>query len=343
MKRVLAFAVAAILLTAAAYYFLSGKRAAEEAVSAGPVKRYAAAEGKVEALPGFEVEVGSEIDGRIAEILAEEGDYVEKGGLIARLENGDIRAKLKEAEAEAVVAKARYKETASGAREEEIKKAKAALERAAADMDTAAKEYERYEQLFRKGFVSMSDVDEKERVFRVAAARVKEAGEERTLLEKGPKPETLRLYEDSVKSAEANALYFKRLLEKTYIMSPISGKVIRKYLHKGEMISKEMQTAIVAVADVEKIRINAEVDETDIGKVHIGDIAEITSDAYPAKIYKGKVHEISDYVGGRKIKPNDSAKNLDMKVIQVKIELPEKTPFKLGMTVNVRIMPKEQN
>jgi len=65
----------------------------------------------------------------------------------------------------------------------------------------------------------------------------------------------------------------------------------------------------------------------------------VTSDAYPGTTFKGEIQEISDYVGPRKVKPNNPAKNLDMKVIQVKILLKEKTPFKLGMTVDVRIIP----
>ncbi len=303
--------------------------------------RYVAAEGKVEVMPGFEIEVGSEIDGKISEFFVEEGDHVNKGDLIARLANRDIQAKLKEAEAELAVANARLKEVASGAREEEIEKAKAILYRAIADMEMAQKELARYGKLFKEGLISRADMDEKERAFKIATARVKEAEEEKRLLEKGPKQETLKLHEDAVKSAEATAEYYKRLLEKSFITAPISGKVIRKYLQKGEMISKEMQTSLVAIADVERIRINAEVDETDIGRIRVGDTVEVASDAYPGKIFKGEVQEISAYVGARKVRPNNPTKNLDMKVVQVKIALNEKTPFKLGMTVDVEIMPKE--
>lgn len=156
-------------------------------------------------------------------------------------------------------------------------------------------------------------------------------------MEKGPKQETLKLHEDAVAQAEATVEYYKKLLEKTIIKSPISGKVIRKYLEGGEAVTPG--PPILAVADVEKIRINTEVDETDVGRIKIGDPAEVTSDAYPGKTFKGEIQEISDYVGPRKVKPNNPAKNLDMKVIHVKILLKEKTPFKLGMTVDVRIIP----
>jgi len=68
-----------------------------------------------------------------------------------------------------------------------------------------------------------------------------------------------------VAQVEATVEYYKKLLEKTIIKSPISGKVIRKYLEEGEAVIPE--TPILAVADVEKIRINTEVDETDVGRI----------------------------------------------------------------------------
>jgi ABC exporter DevB family membrane fusion protein len=340
MKKIIIIA-GLVLLLIAGYVLLSKDRGNESRTGAPrtAAKRYVAAEGKVEAMHGFEVEVGSEIDGKIAEFFVEEGDYVEKGRLIAKMENRDIEAKLKEALAELEVARSRLKEVASGAREEEIKKAAAALAAAAADMEFAKMSLQRQKDLFAEGLVPKELLDEKETAFKVAQARAREAEEEERLLKKGPKQETLKLNEDAVKSAAANVEYYKKVLEKTFITAPISGKVVRKYLQAGEMLSKEMLTSLVAIADVEKIWINAEVDETDIGRFHIGDPVEIKSDAYPGQVFNGEVKEISEYVGSRRVRPNSPVKNVDMKVINVKIALQEPPPFRLGMTVDVRIIP----
>jgi ABC exporter DevB family membrane fusion protein len=340
MKKIIIIAGMILLVTAA--YFIFSKDRDNASKTDSPhisVKKYVAAEGKVEAMHGFEVEVGSEIDGKIAEFFVEEGDVVEKGKLIARMENRDIEAKLKEAMAELEVARSRLKEVASGAREEEIKKATASLAAAAADMEFAKMSLQRNKELFSEGLVTGEVLDEKEMALKVAEARVREAEEEERLLKKGPKQETIKLNEDAVKSAAANVEYYKKVLEKTFITAPISGKVIRKYLQAGEMLSKEMLISIVAIADVEKIWINAEVDETDVGRFRMGDPVEVKSDAYPGKVFSGEIREISDYVGPRKVKPNDPARNMDMKVVHAKIALKEKTPFRLGMTVDVRILP----
>ena len=108
----------------------------------------------------------------------------------------------------------------------------------------------------------------------------------------------LERYERLHKQAEAAVEYYKRLLDKAVIKAPISGKVIRKYAQEGELVNlSSAETLLAAIADVEKVRVNAEVDETDIGKIKFGDPVDVTSDAYTGKVFKGGIEEIADYVG----------------------------------------------
>ncbi len=344
MKKILiAIALLIFAVTGLTLFFKNSKgseTAQEQLHTAHVAARHVAAEGKIEAIPGSEVEVGSEVTGRIERFAVKEGDSVKKGDIIAIIENRDIKARLKGAETEVDVARARLKEVASGSREEEIKKAAAALEGAMADMQLASIDLERFEKLFKDGMVSKAEWDQRTAASKVFVSRVKEAEETKSLLEKGPKAETLRLNEDMIKQAQANVELHRRLLDKTVIKAPISGKVIRKYVEEGELLNLVgAETLLAAIADPEKVRVNAEVDETDVGKIKVGDPADVTSDAYPGLIIKGEIVEIADYVGVRKVKPNNPAKNLDMKVIQVKILLREKTPLRLGMTVDVKIVP----
>ena len=332
-----------IVLTAAIITssFLFRDNTADE--SATPTeRRYVAAEGKVEVMDNYRAEVGSELDGKIADFNVEEGDEVKKGDLIAKLDNRDTMARLSEAQAELSVSRSKLREVASGARDEEIKKANAVLESAIADMEFAQESLRRYKILYKEGFTTQEIIDEKEKTMKVAESRVKEAREEKILLEKGPKKETIKYLEDTVRKAGASVEYYREVLNKTVITAPISGKVIRKYLQKGEIISREMNIPLVAIADLKKIWINAEIDETDIGRFKTGDEVEIKSDAYPGKVFKGEVHRISDYVGAREFIPNNTAKNLDMKVVQVKIIFKDKDieHFKPGMTVDVIILPR---
>src|SRR5262245_45566124 len=319
MRILLGVIILASLLVAGYSLF---QRTPEQAVRETIDAPFVAAEGKVETLPGREVQVGAELTGRIEKVFVNEGDAVKKGQVLAKLESKDILAKLNEAESERIVAKAKLDEVASGSRAEEIEEAAAAHLAASAELELAKANFERYRKLSIDGVVPTASFDEKQREYEVARNRVKQAEERKTLLEKGPKRETIAVHETTVRRTEAAKQYLERLLEKTVVTAPISGKVIRKNLHDGEVVYTESPVPLVVIADMEKMRINAEVDETDSGRIQLGDPVEVRSDAYPQMLLTGEIQEIADYVGTRQIMPNNPTKNLDMKVVQVKISLP---------------------
>ncbi|MBI5235496.1 MAG: efflux RND transporter periplasmic adaptor subunit [Deltaproteobacteria bacterium] len=317
--------------------FILGLAHAHNSIGADIAGRLVAAEGKVEAMPGADVDVGSGIIGRISRVYVNEGQTVKKGSLLAVLENADAKAKLAEAQAELEVQVSRLKEVKAGSRPEEIKRARALLDALEADEVLAGANLKRNAALYKEELITQASLDEFTRAFKAARSRTEASREDLSLALKGPRPETVKVHEDSVKRAKASVEYYKTLLEKTFIRSPIDGKVIHKHLDAGETITPEL--FLVTIAEVGALRVNAEVDETDVGRINLLDPAEITTDAFPGARFKGRIAEIAEYVGSRKIQPNNPAKNLDVKVIQVKIALLEKAPFKLGMTVDVKIMP----
>jgi len=338
MTKVLALLGAAVLL--ASGYFLTMRKDVTPVHSEGVDPVFVAAEGRVEALPGQEVQVGAEMTGRIETVLVREGDRVKKGQVIARLESKDIVARLNEAEAQRNLEKAKLEEVSAGARPEEIAQAAAAYRAASADLDLAQTNLARYRRLIAEGVVPTAAVDERQREYEVARNRLQEATERQALIEKGPRAETIEAQRMSVERAEVAKQYLERLLEKTVVAAPISGTIIRKNLHDGEVVYTENPLPLVVIANTERTRINAEVDETDSGRIHVGDLVEIRSDAYPGKIFNGEIEEIAHYVGGRQVVPNDPSRNMGVKVVQVKITLPSGSPLKLGMTAEVRIRPK---
>ena len=299
---------------------------------------YVAAEGKVEAMPGYDVDVGtSELNGRIAKIFVKEGEQVHKGQLVAELENEDLQAQVTQGERELTVVKARLTELESGARDEEIKQADARLKGDIARLDEARNQLQRNRDLRRQNMIPQATLDSAEAAFKAAQAAVTESTQRKLLLVKGPKPETVQLYRDQVQQAAAALDFYRKRLDKTLIRSPIDGTVIERYLDEGEGVTPEIP--ILAIADLGKIWINAEVDETDIGRVHVGDKAQVTANAYPGQIFAGSVREIANYAGTRKIRPSNPTVNLGLKVVQVKILLETQTPLRLGMSVDVKITP----
>ncbi len=314
----------------------------EEEQAASPVeilpKRWVSAEGRVEAFPGLDVAVGTDITGKIERFFVGEGDRVEKGAPIAQIDNQTTRSRLQWAEEELAVARAKFKEVDAGARPEERKEAKAAIDEAMAGMEWANKEFDRYSTLYKTGMVAQSDLDARKQALDVAKARVEMAEEKGRLVEKGTRVETLQFYHNTVLQAEAARRYYKALLEQHLILAPISGTVIHKNLDVGEVTAP--QVPLVTIADLSAVRVNAEVDETDIGIVRVGDRVEVIARAYPNRVFQGRVQEIADYVGIRAIRPNNPAVNVGLKIVQVKVALDEKTPLKLGMSVDITIHPQ---
>jgi ABC exporter DevB family membrane fusion protein len=339
MKNKIWMATAAAILTIIVYTWLT-HNSATEPESVAPLRlAYVAAEGKVEAMPGYDVDVGtSELNGRIAKIFVKEGELVHKGQTVAELENEDLQAQVTQGERELKVAQARLTELESGARMEEIKEADARLKGDMARLDEARNQLQRNRELLQKHMISQATLDTAEAAFKAAQAAVNESTQRKLLLEKGPKPETVQLYRDQVQQAAAALDYYRKRLDKTIVRSPIDGTVIERYLDEGEGVTPEIP--ILAIADLSKIWVNAEVDETDIGRVHFGEKAQVTSNAYPGQIFQGRVSEIANYAGARKIRPSNPAVNLGLKVVQVKIMLETPTPLRLGMTVDVKIMPR---
>jgi len=334
-------AFALLLLGIGAYALYSREREAAPPATQQAARSHVAAEGKVEAMPGYDIDVASgELNGKVQKILVREGEAVKAGQLIVVLENEDLQTRVKAGEEQLAAARSKLQEMKSGARPEEIRQAAAALDGAMADRDEADKQLQRYRELSRQGMVSPASLDERERTFKGAAARVDAAEQQKKLLEAGPKIETVKVYQDQVRLAQAELEYSRKLLDKTRLRSPISGTVIQRYLDDGEGITPEIP--IIAIADTGRVWINAEVDETDTGRVHLGDRATVTSAAFPGKVFEGRVQQIGEYAGARRVQPSNPAVNLALKVVQVKIALADPGPLKLGMTVDVKIAPAGQ-
>lgn len=135
-------------------------------------------------------------------------------------------------------------------------------------------------------------------------------------------------------SALAEVARLEALLAKTIIKSPIDGVVITRSVQPGEAISSG--AAIATIADLRKTRIEAQVDEFDAGRVSLGSSATITAEGFDQQ-WKAHVEEIPDAVVARTLKPNDTTKPTDTRVLLVKLALDQPTPLKLGQRVEVRV------
>jgi RND family efflux transporter MFP subunit len=138
-------------------------------------------------------------------------------------------------------------------------------------------------------------------------------------------------------TALAEADRYKAQLRKTRILAPLSGNVVARHVDAGETL--EANKPVATIADLGRLRVEAEADEADAGSLGVGASVAISAEGYPGATWRGSVEEIADSVTLRKLKPQDPSRPTDTRILSVKIAFAEKTPLKLGTTVELRIQP----
>lgn len=136
-------------------------------------------------------------------------------------------------------------------------------------------------------------------------------------------------------AATAARDHIDSLIAKTRILAPIDGAVIARHAQRGETLAPASK--LVTLADLNRVRIEAEVDEFDTGKVVLGANVRITAEGYRDRAWAGVVEEIPDAVVGRRLRPEDPSRPTDTRILLVKIALNEPTPLRLGQRVEVEI------
>jgi HlyD family secretion protein len=135
-------------------------------------------------------------------------------------------------------------------------------------------------------------------------------------------------------SAGAEVRRLEALVEKTIITAPIDGIVVDRAVHAGETVANG--DPVVTIADLKRTRVEAEVDEFDAARVHLGAPVAVSAEGYDHP-WRATIEEIPDTVVNRRLKPQDPSKPIDTRVLLVKVAFAEPTPLKLGQRVEVRI------
>ena len=135
-------------------------------------------------------------------------------------------------------------------------------------------------------------------------------------------------------SAASEVRRLEALVGKTIITAPIDGVVIARNVHAGETVAEGDE--LLTIANLDKTRIEAEIDEYDVARVHLGATVAVMAEGFD-RGWKGTIEEIPDSVVNRRIKPQDPSKPIDTRVLLVKVAFAEETPLKLGQRVEVRI------
>ena len=203
--------------------------------------------------------VASKITGRIVSINVEEGNHVKKGDLIARLENEDVTAMYEQARAN-------------------LDAARAGLEQAKAELHDADVTFNRYKELMKSELVSKNDYDSAEARYKKAVAAVAEA------------QASINANKAALSGAEVS-------LEYTLIRAPFDAVVLTKNADIGDIVTplgaaENAKAAVVTIADMRSLQVEADVSESNLQYVKLGQPCEIQLDAFPDSRFRGSVHMI---------------------------------------------------
>jgi len=337
-SRSIVVGLAALGLLAAAAQLGSTRWLAESATASpahdpAPGHHMVAAPGLVEP-NGEEREIGSQVIGIIREMRVEENDQVVAGQIIAVVDNNEQQARVESARAQLALRNAELDRVTNGARAEERREARAAVAEAEANLDLARREYERKVPLAKSGASTQAALDQATSALSATEAHRTVMSERLGVMEAGSRMEDVEAARAQVALAEADVALAEALLDKTFIRSPIAGSVLRRYRAAGEAVGNMPPTPIAVVGDLSRLRVRAEVDETDVGRVQAGQRVEVTADAYPDRRFGGTVFRVSARLGGKAVQTGRPADKVDTKVLQVLIDLETGTTLPIGLRVD---------
>jgi HlyD family secretion protein len=280
MKRILLIIIISAVIGGLLYYFFTREKTEGNS--------YIKVSGNIETT---EVDVGFKISGRIVSRYFEEGDWVDKRKVLAKLDDEDLRNRLEVARATLLSTEARLSKLLAGSRPEEIRGAEATLNQAKSNLENKEAHYERMKPLFERGVIPKETLDNAEAGFKIAKASFQSATENYLLVKEGPRKEDIEDAKAQVEQARASLKLTETQLNYTVLYSPISGVVLVKSGEIGEVVNPG--TSILTLADIGNVWLKAYIPETDLGKIKWGQEVIVTTDLRPKKEYKGKISFIS--------------------------------------------------
>ncbi len=237
-----------------------------------------------------QVDVSVKITGRILKRLVKEGDRVTRGQVLVRLDDSELAADVRRQDAALRSAQATLRDLQKGARPQEIEEARAAVSSAEATRDMTEREYQRNDQLYTKSLIAAQDVDRSRQAYEVAKALERSTRERLALLLAGSRPDQIDAARWQVTQAESAVAQAQSRLREAVVVSPIDGVVLRKNLEAGETANPGVP--ILTLVDPKDVWLRAYVPETEVGRLKIGDTAALRVDAFPNRVFAGRLIEI---------------------------------------------------
>ncbi len=308
-NRIVWFVAVLVVIVGAAAVFMNSQAnakkaaAAKVAAAAAPKSPYVAiANGKAD-VEGGVIQVAARTAGVIREVNVQEGDDVKKGQILARLEDEQPRLAADEAAAE-------------------LRQAKAQVALLQVQISTAKREFSRLQGLIEKNFVAHQQVDQAQDAIHAAEA-------------------SLEAQNAAIATAQAKLSEAQYNQELTIIRAPADGRIVRRYANPGAGASTLNVSNMFDLEPKADRIVRAEISESALPYVLIGQNVQLSPEADPTKVIPGKVLRRAAVFGARKLQSDDPTERTDERVVEVVVGT-DGAPFLIGQRVLVKFMRTQQ-
>ena len=310
------------------------------------------------------------LDGdRVAQLLVKPGEQVQAGQVIAIMDASNrLQSALREAQEQVRVAQSRYEQVRAGAKTGEIEAQQATIARLQAELqgavaaqnaqiaqrqaelDNATTEYDRFHTLYLEGAIAASALDSKRLLVATSQAQLLEASAQQNRMVytlqaqireaeanlsriQEVRPVDTRVAQIEIDRAIAAMQRTQADLNQSYIRAPIAGQIMKIHAWPGEKLG---ENGLLELGQTQSMAVVAEVYQTDIQSVRVGQRAAITSQAFSGTI-AGTVSELGLEVSQQNVFSNQPGENLDRRVIEVKIRLDSEQSKQVARLTNLQV------
>jgi len=248
--------------------------------------------------PIREASVGVNFAARVLEVTVREGDMVKAGQVLVRLDQTAALAYKQQAAAALTAAQKRLFVLKAGARTQERAVAKMAVAATKANVDKAALDLARSEELFKQGAVAQEQVDNDRNKYAIAMAQYESAKEQYDLMQVGARKEEIQAAQAEVKQAQAALQSTLNDLANTTLRAPISGVVFFRDVEVGQ-VPAAMGGSILRIAALEQVYFEATVPEKDLSFLSSGQQVNISVDALSGEQFTGRIARLLPVATGQ--------------------------------------------
>ncbi|MGI6546981.1 MAG: HlyD family secretion protein [Bacillota bacterium] len=287
------------------------------------------ASGTIEAT---QVELATEVAGRVAVVAVHEGERVAEGALLVRLDQSELSLQHQQAIASQKIAEAKLQEAIAGSRPQQLREAEEAVAQALAVRDQAASDLADLQALWAEGAVAENTLAQEKTRYETAEAAYQAALAKQDLLVAGARDETIAALKAQVDLARAAADLAALRLQRTQIIAPAAGTILNCFVAVGEYVLPGQPVA--TIANLEHLWLRVYVAESDLGLVSVGQEVTVKVDSFPAEGFHGRVTRIADQA---EFTPRNvqTKKERVTTVYEVRVELEQDERLRPGMPADV--------